>query len=239
MRSPDDSRRFPSGRTVADCRKDAKRLALTVGISLAEALRRIAIANGSAQGWDRAAAVLAPPSVRPAGAAWAMGIEEVRAVLAREPMLTRFGFGASREAVASAGSYGAALARGQQELLANWEECNRAARFLAHVEVRKTINPRVGTSYGLKHAAQFYISRVAVDRPANPYISNGAFICAAVHAGFDMKPGSDGSPNVIFNISSRSPVLEWRRIAERPSYGDPALAARQQRLNEVVGVGAK
>lgn len=47
MHAPEESRHFPSGRTVADCRKDAKRLARNIGISLAEALNQIAIKNGA------------------------------------------------------------------------------------------------------------------------------------------------------------------------------------------------
>ena len=38
------------------------------------------------------------------------------------------------------------------------------------------------------------------------YVSNGAFIAAAIHMGFDWKPDFD-SPNVRFNISKKSPAI--------------------------------
>lgn len=42
------------------------------------------------------------------------------------------------------------------------------------------------------------------------YVSNGAFIAAAIHMGFDWKPDFD-SPNVRFNISGKSsPIMELK-----------------------------
>jgi len=39
------------------------------------------------------------------------------------------------------------------------------------------------------------------------YITNGVFIAAAIHCGFDVK--FDGSPNVMINISEKS-LKNWR-----------------------------
>lgn len=53
-----DSWKFPSGRSVANCRKDAKRLARQEKIPLNEALDRIASANGILLPWARALSIL-------------------------------------------------------------------------------------------------------------------------------------------------------------------------------------
>lgn len=53
-----DSWKFPSGRSVGNCRKDAKRLARQEKIPLNEALDRIASANGTPLQWPRALSIL-------------------------------------------------------------------------------------------------------------------------------------------------------------------------------------
>ncbi len=239
MHNADDSRQFPSGRSVRNARKDAKRLARSTGISVSAAQDQIAKDNGCPQGWGRAM-----PTLPKRGATLdtqnkgipRMSANDVQAILEREPWLTRFGHGPSDSSVRECGSYAAALAAGRRELLDHLEECNRALRFLSHVEKRKSVNPSLATSYGLKHVAEHYLRRVDVDLPEDHYVSNGAFICAALHAGFSMKACAEDGPNVRFNMSSRSPVFAWRRIERRSTFGDPRLAARKARLAQRVGV---
>jgi hypothetical protein len=55
--------KFPSGRSVGNCLKDAKRLARQEQIPLNEALDRIANANGIPQQWARALSILEEKSV--------------------------------------------------------------------------------------------------------------------------------------------------------------------------------
>jgi hypothetical protein len=52
-----------------------------------------------------------------------------------------------------------------------------AAAWLSQVERTKSINPRIGTSYELKHIAEAWAGR---------YISNGCFLMAAHRLGFRM-----------------------------------------------------
>lgn len=241
MRTADDHLRFPSGRTVGDCRKDAKRLARATGASLAEAREQVARMNGAPLGWDRTLHALrqsALPSTTTIK--WsAMDVNDARAVFERLPHLTRFGIGPSHDAVAEAGGYLAAVEKGQAELTSHLDECNRALRFLRLVDRRKSFNERVGTSYGLKHQAQFFLEHADVDPPEDPYVSNGAFICAAVHAGFEVRLSPGGSPNVEFNMSSRSPVFAWRRVARLSTCGDPKLAQKMAALCAAVGATYK
>jgi hypothetical protein len=58
-------------------------------------------------------------------------------------------------------------------------------------------------SYSLKHRVERWATRRGVE---DYYVSNGAFIAAAIHCGFTQKWIID-TPNVWFNISKRSPAL--------------------------------
>lgn len=235
----DANLRFPSGRPLRACRNDAKRLALSKGISLSEVQDKIAALNGAPLGWSRAvnamrSAVLAhvAPTI-PSGPR--MVASDIEAVMRLYPV-TRYGFGPSDYAMGELRSYQRALQAGQDELLANADECSKALRFLAHVSKRKTDNPRVGTSYGLKHRAEHFI-RNTVGAPSDEYVSNGALICAAVHLGFELK--HRGSPNVTFNMSSRSPVFEWAHLKEKARTGNlmpegfPRLNALEDQLGTI------
>jgi glyoxalase superfamily protein len=67
---------------------------------------------------------------------------------------------------------------------------------------RKTINTSL-FSYRLKHMVEAWAKKTGRD---DYYVSNGAFIAAAIHMGFEWKPDFD-SPNVRFNISGKSPAI--------------------------------
>jgi hypothetical protein len=69
--------------------------------------------------------------------------------------------------------------------------------------VNKTINRR-HSSYGLKHLAE----------PEIGYVTNGAFIAAAVHCGFSFETYPD-SPNVCFGISEKSIKAKQRAHREK------------------------
>ncbi len=139
-----------------------------------------------------------------------MTAADVRAVLSTHWELTHFGMGPNSQNLKDSANYMQAVERGQEQLLAALDECNRACTFLRHVDRRKSINRKM-SSYGLKHEAEAFL-RSLTDRPSNAYVANGAFICAALHLGFEMQRAHLSSPNVYFNISSKSPVFEWRRL---------------------------
>lgn len=232
----DANLRFPSGRPLRACRNDAKRLAISAKIPLFEAQDKIAMQNGAQYGWSRAVAVMRSAALAPVVSTLPHGprmvASDIEAVMQLYPV-TRYGFGPSDHAVGELQSYQLALQAGQDDLLANADECSKALQFLTHVQKRKTNNPRVGTSYGLKHRAQGFI-RSTAGAPSDGYVSNGALICAAVHLGFE--PKHWGSPNVTFNMSSRSPVFEWARLKERARTGNlmpegfPRLNALEDQL---------
>lgn len=226
--------RFPSGRPLRACRNDAKQLSRDAGISLAEAQDRVALNNGATSGWSRAVQALrstpTAPLLPPALKRSAMSAADVQFILESYP-ITRYGYGPSAHDVQASGSYQRALERGQADLLSSISECSKAFQYLIHVDKRKTTNSRVGTSYGLKHRAEEFLRRTP-DAPSDAYVSNGALICAALHLGFEMHYW--GSPNVTFNMSSRSSVFEWDRLKEKARTGNlsPTLFKRLNALEE-------
>ncbi len=87
--------------------------------------------------------------------------------------------------------------KNRQRLLDKDKECTSICEWLLNIQKRKTIDKSV-TSYSLKHIAEKEIG----------YITNGAFICAAIHMGFNFKIIS---PNAYFNMS-------WKSIKESNGY---------------------
>ncbi|MEN6574952.1 MAG: hypothetical protein ABFD90_01320 [Phycisphaerales bacterium] len=71
------------------------------------------------------------------------------------------------------------------------EVCLCKAWILEWIDKRKTINLKY-TSYYLKHAVEAFSST---------YVSNGAFIQAAMESGFNVKPVEVNSVNAYFNMS--------------------------------------
>jgi len=238
-----DQLKFPSGRSVGNCRKDAKRQAGASSIPLHQALDEVARKNGADKAWHHALNDLQTQiSVLPATIGKENGdtmtAADVRSVLEKHWELTHFGMGPNKSNSEGASSYREAIERGQAELLRALGECNLACAFLRHVDKRKTINPKAGSSYGLKHAAQGFVRRLKTGGPDNGYVANGSFICAAIHMGFEYRRTDLNSPNVFFNMSSKSPVFEWSRLLARgaSSYYYPTAAQRLTLLAETMGV---
>ena len=139
----------------------------------------------------------------------------IAAVLAAEPQLNRHGYGAGdprrvngvRETLADrARRVEAARAEFMHESCV--EEFLLALVHVLRLTPTKVINSRAD-SYGLKHDAEKQSCTYPEGQPLGPrYVSNGAFIVAAVHAGFRFKTHEPlsgyPSPNVAFNMSARS-----------------------------------
>jgi hypothetical protein len=119
--------------------------------------------------------------------------DEIEAVLSKLPGLGDSGMGVfdpGRELLPKERQK--QLEAERKELLESSESCTRVCEWLADLKPIKTINRR-HTSYGLKHIAE----------PEIGYVTNGAFIAAAVHCGFNYETSRE-SLNVFFGISERS-----------------------------------
>ena len=119
---------------------------------------------------------------------------DIAAVLEREPLLNSFGIGLFYDGVPRTILERATeIRKAREELLASEEECTLACEWLTARQKVKMIN-RSHSSYGYKHMVENAVGR---------YISNGAFIAAAIHCGFPYRTFHD-SPNVLFGISEKS-----------------------------------
>ena len=224
-----DILKFPSGRSVENCRKDAKRLAKIERIPLHEALDRIARTNGASNSWGREVAILNQPKTQPEVVSGWMTAADIQTVMNKWPLLNHFGFELNRISVREGESYHDKLKQNRGKLLSAVDECNRAVEFLRFIKHRKTINSKVGTSYGLKRQVERFCRAKPSVNAVDQYVANGSFICAALHLGFECKQSNRGSPNVYFNISSRSPIFEWQWL-----YGRVGLTtAERQHLKEL------
>jgi hypothetical protein len=116
--------------------------------------------------------------------------EEIQAVIDRIPDLNAFGVGRFDRLRQEHTS--AFIESQRAALLASAEACTKICEWLAQIGKTKKPNPYAG-SYFLKHVVEEEIG----------YVTNGAFIAAAVHCGFDYK-GDPGSSNLYFNMSKKS-----------------------------------
>jgi len=73
------------------------------------------------------------------------------------------------------------------------EEFQVCLTWLSLCQVRKTVNPGIGSSYGLKHRVEHWSGR---------YVTNGAFIAAVIHLGIPFKRYPD-SPNIHLALSGK------------------------------------
>lgn len=130
---------------------------------------------------------------------------DVEQILKEHPELNSFGVGLyDNEKNPSE------LQRGREYLLnqRGLEEIKRAMDYLTLCGYRKSINYN-SSSYGLKHRVERYYRDS--NCCGNNYVSNGAFIVAALLCGFKIKSKEWSGPNVFLNISNRKPepLNQW------------------------------
>jgi len=105
------------------------------------------------------------------------------------PMLTDFGLGVP----GSIKNRKKSFKQEQQRLLSSHERFEATCEWLQGVDKTLAINTKY-TSYFLKHI---------VEQRIGGHVSNGVFIAAAIHCGFDYKH-SKSYPNLFFNMSEDS-----------------------------------
>lgn len=122
-----------------------------------------------------------------------MSVSLIKNATSKLSQLTDFGVGLSlnsKELVKV--EYEKYFKNQQFALIKRIDGFNKTCKWLAKISKIKTIN-KSRSSYGLKHLAEKEIG----------YITNGVFIAAAIHCGFDFKL-QIGSANVFFNMSEKS-----------------------------------
>lgn len=125
--------------------------------------------------------------------------EKFKQVLYKHPKLTYFGWGVPDELKlfreGKKDEIEAKRVELREQLFASYLEFERAYNFCSQLEKLTKINPK-HTSFSYKQHAEEY---------AAAKVSNGAFIAAAIAAGFK-KRVDEFNPNVWFNINERSLV---------------------------------
>ena len=120
-------------------------------------------------------------------------------IMRQYPLLTMHGFGEfNQPAIASP--------KGRMALRHGVDEVRLAHLWLERQTRIQRINAS-HTSYGLKHLAEHDLGH---------YISNGAFIAAAVMSGWKVQRASPDSPNACINISERCARSGYARMNELP-----------------------
>jgi hypothetical protein len=133
--------------------------------------------------------------------------KQVARILASEPELGSFGFGVYDASNKPPQQRAEELQRDRAAILDEYHihQFIVAREWLSQFPKTKAPN-KTGTSYDLKHVPEDEIG----------YVSNGAFIAAAIAAGFTVRRIGD-SPNAWLNIST----VAWRQ----PEHGGPPDAA--------------
>jgi len=119
--------------------------------------------------------------------------QDIQKAIDKLPELTDFGVGIYEHGRKLSLAKRKQKFRESQEILLNsTNSFKKTCAWLSSIQKIKSINLK-RTSYGLKHIAEKDIG----------YITNGVFIAAAIHCGFDFKVAHN-SPNVMFNMSEKS-----------------------------------
>lgn len=115
----------------------------------------------------------------------------------KEPLLTNSGIGIFSLRKLTSNERKRKFQEKRGALKNNLEQFQVCCEWLTLCRKRKTINPEIGTSYGLKHQVEKYF---------NKYVTNGSFIAAIIHSGVLYKIDPD-SINIEVALSSKLPLL--------------------------------
>lgn len=121
--------------------------------------------------------------------------DDLLRAIEKEPALTYFGMGIYQERNKSKEEREQEFAEQREKLRQSLHMFQLCCEWLSLQKPIQTINPKVGSSYRLKHAVEAYYNN-------REYIANGVFIAALIHMGIPYKVRTD-SPNVTVALSSK------------------------------------
>ena len=153
--------------------------------------------------------------------------QQLRGVVQAHPDLTAFGLGVYNQGRKSPSQVGQEVRLGQEEMLQPKEMLNFVLCCEWLDQVERTKRPtRKHQSYGYKHRVERWLGAF---KGFGCHISNGMFIAAAVHKGFEIQATRPGSPNCYLNISSRSVAALDKEIEMITEIRQLVAAARSGR----------
>lgn len=212
-----DYLKFPSGRTVSKCRKDARKLrGANRSLALHTALDIVAKNNGISGGWSNALNTLLIESLeRVRESKEMMSIDAIVSIAKRNPSLTQYGLGVMwAERATMLGLTVEELQQREHDSLPDMlVECARTLAFVSLLVPQRAVNSlSMRDSYELKHVAERVLGYVT----DGIYVPHGAFIIAALFQGFLPQRCAPHSASVYFNISEESPILHWKGDLDSP-----------------------
>lgn len=97
----------------------------------------------------------------------------------------------------------------------------------------KAIRYNLG-SYTLKHSVEYYHRQL--NHFDDAYVSNGAFICAALHMGFKVIRKNDIGPNAWICASIQSDIVMWGRLLDKQTSLQPKELKLLAELKKKIGL---
>jgi hypothetical protein len=149
-------------------------------------------------------------------------LADIERILEQEPLLDYNGFGHSDSYHESfykrytfqdsKAEYLQNFKKNRESLKKALDECQRCCMYLQHLKKIKATRYNLG-SYTFKHSVEYYHRQL--NHFDNAYVSNGAFICAALHMGFKVIRKNDTSPNAWICASIQSDIVMWGRLLDQ------------------------
>lgn len=113
------------------------------------------------------------------------------------------------------------------------DECQRCCIYLQHLKKIQVNRYRIG-SYGTKHSVEKY--HRALNKFEDAYVSNGAFICAAIHMGFKVIRKSEHSPNAWILASVQSDIVVWENLKEKGNWMTSLELKKLKNVSKNIGL---
>ncbi|NNP73083.1 hypothetical protein A7P53_10940 [Acinetobacter defluvii] len=228
---------FPSGLSVQRAKKRAKELVKTKqACNQIDALDSISLKEIN-KPW-----ALAIPYLQQ-NIDYLITLEDIERVMLQEPLLNYNGFGHLDSYSEhfykkftfknTKDEYIQSFIKDRESLKNALDECQRCCLYLQHLKKINVNRYRIG-SYGTKHSVEKY--QRALNRFDDTYVSNGAFICAAIHMGFKVIRKSDHSPNAWILASVQSDIVIWERLTEKGNWMTSLELKKLQRVTRAIGL---
>ncbi len=170
-------------------------------------------------------------------------LADIERILEQEPLLDYNGFGHSDSYHESfykrytfqdsKAEYLQNFKKNRESLKKALDECQRCCMYLQHLKKIKATRYNLG-SYTFKHSVEYYHRQL--NHFDNAYVSNGAFICAALHMGFKVIRKNDTSPNAWICASIQSDIVMWGRLLDQQNSLEPKELKLLAKLKKKIGL---
>ncbi|UYZ83043.1 hypothetical protein MTZ49_10560 [Entomomonas sp. E2T0] len=212
---------FPSGLSSQRAKKRAKELVKSGQFkNLSKALDFISFKE-IGMPWALATYQLKSNYTIPINQNYLITTTDIERIMEQEPLLTHHGFEYEdffsdsfyqRYEYSSRENYRQRFKEKRENLKNALEECQKCCLYLQHLNKLKTIRYRLG-SYGLKWSVEQYHYQRGLSHD-DAYVSNGSFICAAIHMGFKVIRKTSTSPNAWICASVNSDIILWEKFTQ-------------------------